>query len=139
MPVFNNPQSNITKNLTALEKQLGVDLKINKDGDLEISNLKDFKLVAGGANAAQALRIKHEVEPGGLPYHPEIGVDLQIGAKTKDAFVIKTQLLGSILKDPRFDQADINVRVLGNVTVVDERVRIKGTNRAVPLQFAVTQ
>lgn len=127
----------ITKNLTESEKQLGVDLKINKDGDLELNNLGDFKLVAGGSNAAQAVVIKLNVEPGGLVYHPSIGTDLQIGEKTKDAFTIKTQIIKSLSQDPRFENVDVKIQISGDVVFVSVRLTIKNTGIQVPFQFVV--
>lgn len=139
MGILRNKQYNITKGLSQTEKDLGVDLKINSDGDLEISNLKDLKLVAGAQNAAQALRLKLEVNQGSLPFHPTIGTNLQIGEKTKDAFAIKTSLLSSILADPRFESARVNVSVLGAIYVLDIFVRIRNTDNEVPVQLALVE
>lgn len=125
----------ITKNLTEAEKQLGVDLKLNKDGDLELNNLNDFKLIAGGANAAQAATIKLNIEPGGLVYHPGIGTDLRIGDKTKDAFLIKTQVIKSLSQDPRFENVDAKVQVNGDAIFVTVRLTIANTGIEVPFQF----
>lgn len=127
----------LTRHLTEAEKQLGVDLKLTNDGDLELNNLGDFKLVSGGANAAQAASIKLGVEPGGLVYHPNIGTDLQIGGKTKNAFLIKTQVIKSLSQDPRFENVDAKVTVIGDITVIDVRISLKNSGIQVPLQFVV--
>lgn len=137
MPILRGPENALTKGLSELEKSLGVDLKINKDGDLELNNLNDFKLVAGTQNAAQAVYLKLNIEPGGLVYHPELGTSLQIGEKTKNAIEIKAQILKSLSKDPRFDNVDAKVQVLGDVILVDLRVTLANTGIEVPLQFAV--
>jgi hypothetical protein len=137
--LIRNKEYNITKDLSEVEKNLGVDLKISQDGDLEISNLKDLKLIAGGQNAAQAVRLKLEIEPGGLVYHPEIGTNLRIGEKTLSAFEIKMQILNSLSTDPRFDKVFVNVSVFGGTIVVDMRVTLSNTGIEVPLQFAVTR
>jgi len=139
MGVLRNKQYNITKGFSQTEKDLGVDLKINADGDLEISNLKDLKLTAGASNAAQALRLKLEIEQGSLPLHPGIGANLQIGEKTKDAFLIKTSVLSSILVDSRFENARVNVSVLGGIYVLDIFVRIRDTDNEVPVQLALVE
>lgn len=135
MPIIDNIDSIVTKTLSEVERRLGVDLKLTADGDLEFNNLNDVKLIAGGANAAQAIRIKLEVEPGGLLFHPNIGTDLQVGEKTKDAFQIKVQILRSLSQDPRFDNVDANVTILGNTVFVDLLVSISGNNVTIPLQF----
>jgi hypothetical protein len=137
MSVIKNRQYNITKGMSQTEKDMGVDLEINADGDLKMSNLKDLKLVAGVNNAAQALRLKLEVEKGSLPYHPAIGTQLQIGEKTKDAFTIKTSVLNSILLDPRFASARVTVTVSGGIYILDIAVVLKNTDNEVPLQLAL--
>jgi len=136
MTILRGKDSFITKNLTELERNLGVDLKLTSDGDLELSNLNDIKLIAGAENAAQAVFIKLNVEPGSLLYHPEIGTDLQVGQKTKDAFMIKTQILRSISQDSRFDDVDSVVQVLGDVVLVDLKVSIANTGIGIPFQFS---
>lgn len=135
MPIISNVDSNITKNLSQAEKELGVDLKLTKDGDLEISNLKDFKLVAGGANAAQAIFINLGLEPKSLLQHPELGVSLGIGDKNKSAFEIKTQILRSLRKNPKFAEVEVNVTILGNTVVNEIRVRLINTDVTIPLKF----
>jgi hypothetical protein len=137
MAIIRNKEYSITKNLSHAEKELGVDLKLSPNGDIEISNLKDLKLVAGVENAAQALRLKLEIEKGSLPYHPNIGTSLQIGEKTKDAFAIKVSAISSILADPRFVNARVNVSVTGGVYILDLYVTLKGADFEVPLQLAL--
>lgn len=137
--LIRNKEYNITRGLSEAERSLGVDLKISEGGDLEMSNLKDFKLVAGGQNAAQAVRLKLEIEPGGLVYHPEIGTNLRIGEKSASAFEIKMQILNSLSTDERFENVTANVTVLGGTVVVDLRVTLKNTGLEIPLQFAVVR
>ena len=128
----------ITADLTEAEKQMGVDLKVNQDGDLQLNNLSDFELIAGGSNAAQAARLKLQIEPGGLVYHPSIGTDLQIGEKTKDAFAIKTQIIKSLSQDPRFERVSSSVTVRGNVIFVEVSLVLANTGVQVPFQFVAT-
>lgn len=133
--ILRGPDSSITKNLSELEKNLGVDLKLNQDGDLELNNLNDITVVAGIQNAAQAIFIRLSLEPGSLLYHPEIGTDLQVGEKTKNAFDIKVQVLKSITSDSRFSNVDATVQVLGSSILTDLRVSLANTGISVPLQF----
>lgn len=135
--IIKNKQYNITKDMSYTESELGVDLEIGPNGDLKMSNLRDFKLIAGASNAAQALRLKLEIERGSLLHHPTIGSNLQIGEKTKDAFLIKTSLLNSILQDPRFSSATVNVTVEGGVYILDISVKIKNIDQEVPIQLAL--
>lgn len=134
--ILRGPDTPITKHLSELEKSIGVDLKINQDGDLELNNLNDIKLVAGVENAAQAIFVKLNIEPGSLLYHPQLGTDLQVGNKTKNALDIKVQILKSLLSDERFDSVDAKVRVLGDVVLVELKVSLANTGIEVPLQFA---
>jgi len=133
------PESKITRNLTEVEKQIGVDLKLTPDNDLELNNTKDFALLAGGANAAQAVKIKLFVEPGGIQYHPEIGTDLNIGEKITSAFEIQAQIIRSLSKDPRFSNVQATVQVQGNTIFVDARVTLTNTGKQVLLQFTVVR
>lgn len=137
MAILKGPENSLTKNLTELEKNLGVDLKINNNGDLELNNLNDVKLIAGAYNAAQAVFLRLNLEPKSLMYHPDIGTDLRIGEKVKDAFTLKTQILNSLASDPRFDNVNVNVTILGDTIVVDLRVTLAETGLEVPFQFAV--
>ena len=137
MPTLLGPVTPITKNLTEAEKNIGVDLKLTSTGDLELSNLGDIKLIAGGANAAQAVKTRLLTEPGGLLFHPEIGTDLQIGEKVVSAFEIQTQIIKSLSQDPRFENVDATVQIDGNVVFVNLSVSIVDTGLTVPLQFSV--
>lgn len=137
MPVIRSAESPITKTLTEQERQLGVDLKLTNTNDLELNNLNDFKLIAGGANAAQAIKVRLGIEPRGLLFHPEIGTDLMIGEKTKDAFLIKTQIIQSLSQDQRFENVDASVTIQGGFVFADIRVALINTGLEVPLQFAV--
>jgi len=138
MPTITNIDSEITRNLSQTEKDLGVDLKLTNTGDLELNNVDDFVLIAGGANAAQAIKIQLAIEPGSLLYHPSLGTGLAVGSKVIDAFEIKTQILRSLSKDVRFEDVNAKVIVDGSAVLIDMVVRIKNTDQQVPLQFAVT-
>ena len=137
--ILRKPDSKITKDLTEVEKQLGVDLKLTQDGDLELSNLNDFKLTAGVQNAAQAVYLKLFIEPGGLLYHPEIGTDLQIGEKTSNALDIQAQIIRSLVKDTRFSDVRASVQIVDQTIFVDLFVTIANTGQEVPLKFAVVR
>lgn len=136
--ILRGPDTPITQGLSELEKNLGVDLKINQDGDLELNNVNDIDLVAGVQNAAQAVFIRLSLEIGSLLYHPELGTDLQVGGKTKDALSIKVQILRSITSDARFDNVNTTVKVIDDVVLTDLRVSLANTGLDVPLQFATT-
>jgi hypothetical protein len=137
MSVAPKPDSYLTKKLSSFEKNLGVDLKITVDGDLQLNNLSDLDLIVGVNNAAQALFLKMNIEPGGLIYHPQIGAGLLVGDKTRKAFDIKSQLVRSITSDSRFENVQVSVNIEGSTYIIDLVVTLAGTGIAVPLQFAV--
>jgi hypothetical protein len=137
MAILRNKEYPFTKDLSETEKALGVDLKLTKDGDLELNNFQDINLIKGVQNAAQALILKFNIEPGGLVYHPEIGTDLQIGTKVTSAFDIRFQLLRSILADERFSDANVSVTIDGNTIIIDGNVTLANTGIPVPLKFTV--
>lgn len=135
--VIVKPNSALTRNLTEVERQFGVDLKLTPEGDLELNNLNDFKLVYGVANVAQALVLKLFTEPGGLVFHPEIGTDLKIGEKTVSALEIQTQIIRSLSQDPRIENVRAKVQIDGQTVFVDIYVILANTGQEVPLKFAV--
>ncbi len=138
MPILRGPENPATRDLTEAEKQLGVDLRVDKDGDLVLNNLNDFELIAGGANAGQAVRLALQIEPGGLVYHPSKGTDLQIGEKTKDAFLLKSQIIKSIIQDARVEDVKVTVQVNGGTIFVQLFVGLVNTGLLIPLEFVIT-
>ncbi|NIT99517.1 MAG: hypothetical protein GWN01_00790 [Nitrosopumilaceae archaeon] len=137
MAVIKKPLTSLTKDLTEAERKLGVDLKLTADNDLELSNLGDIRLASAGQNAAQAIKIKLFTEVGSILLHPEIGTNLQIGEKTKNAFQIQTQIIRSLSRDERFENVNATVTVDGNTVFVDLTVSLSDTGIEVPLRFAV--
>lgn len=135
--ILRKPDNKITESLSEAEKSLGVDLKLTTEGDLELNNLNDFKLIAGGQNAAQAAILKLFIEPGGLLYHPQIGTNLQIGEKTTNAFELQAQIIRSLSQDPRFENVAATVSIDGSTIFVDLRITLSGSGVEVPLQFSV--
>lgn len=136
MPVLSKPVNDFTISQTQVERDLGVDLQLGEDGDLILGNNNDLQLVTGASNAAQAVRIRLGIQPGGLLYHPEIGVSLQIGSKTVSASRISNQIQSSIASDDRFENVRVRVQIQGSVVLVDLTVSIVDTGIEIPLQFA---
>jgi len=124
----------ITQNLTAAEKNLGVDLKLDKNFDLEFSNTGDFKLIAGGDNAGQAVIIKLTLEKGDVKYHTDIGVGLAVGEKMTNVDTVKDEITEAILKDLRFDQiTSLTVNINGSTIEMRIDLKIKGMEQPVPV------
>jgi hypothetical protein len=128
----------VTKNLTAAEKKLGVDLKINEDFDLVVSNIGDFELSSATENVAQALTLKLLYSSGDLKRHPEIGTDLQVGGKSPNIQLIANQIRSSMSTDPRVSSV-IYVEVIqeSNVLRLNIILSLVGLQQPVPLQIEV--
>lgn len=135
MTILNNKERNITKNLPHVEKILGVDIKLNKNNDLEVNNLQDFSAIAGVPNVAQATAIKLKTESNGNRYHPKIGVDYPIGEKSTNALGLRFDILRSLRQDGRFDDINVKVEVDGNTYLIIINLSLLGTEIQVPLQF----
>lgn len=135
MTILKNKERNITRSLPFAEKQLGVDLKLTGDNDLEMNNLQDFTLIAGVPNVAQATGVKLKTEANGNRYHANVGVDYPIGDKTVNAIGLRFDILRSLRQDTRFDDVQVKVEVDGNVYFININLTILGTQIDVPLQF----
>ena len=130
---------NITKTMVEAEKGLGVDIRINEDGDLAISNTKDLDLVAGMSNMAQASALKLGYESGSLKRHPGIGTDLQIGRKAATSLtIIREQILSSFQSDNRVESIPfIELIQEGGAYVINMLVKLKNVDQPVPIPLKV--
>lgn len=128
----------ISENLTATERNLGVDLKVNKDFDFILDNNNDFRLVASGANAAQAIIIKLALEKGSLKYHPSIGVGLNIGQKIRNGLDVRDDIISTILSDTRFENIkDLSLSIEGSTIKINLGVIVKYLSEPLPVTFLV--
>jgi len=138
---FNSKNFNFTRNLSELDKFLGIDLRLNLDShDLMITNSNDYSLVSGSENAAQALFIKLGLEKGSLKRYPEIGLGLQVGTKsrTRMAASFRTEIARSVLTDPRFvDIKDVYFEMIGGQVKFNLTPVIADMNLSVPLKLSV--
>lgn len=139
MTILKSKESVFTSNLSETERQLGIDIKLDKNNDLQLNNRGDLDLSIGSNNAGQALFLKLNIRPGGLVYHPAIGVDIPIGEKTRNAFEVRNQIIRSLKQDPRFENPQVRVTVRGNTIIIDLKVTLVRTNQEVPLNFVVVR
>jgi hypothetical protein len=137
LTILRNRELNISSNLSESEKQLGIDLQLNGDFDLQLNNLEDFEAVASYDNVAQALSIKLQTEPGENRYAPQIGISLPIGTKTTNALDLKLQIIRSLGQDPRLSDIDAFVQISGNIYFINIKAKILNRDINVPLQFAI--
>lgn len=125
-----------TENLSEVEKNLGVDLKITKDFDLELTNTGDLKLSVGAENAAQAIVLKLMLERGDLLKHPEIGVGVEPGKKFPGLSDIKTAVIQSLKQDPRFEDVK-NLIITRENSELRMKFEVKVKNVDVPVPVDV--
>lgn len=91
----------LTREMSELEKSLGVDLKVDTEMDMVLSSSGDFELIAGSDNMGQATVIKLSYEPGDVMLYPELGAGLIIGKKFPPIQDIKDRVTNSLLQDSR--------------------------------------
>ena len=128
------------------EKQVGIDLAVDTNGDLIFTSGGDLSLSYGLANAIQAANMKFVVERGTLNRHNTYGLTNVIGATNLDDSTIKAQLTSSIISafqaDARF--SNIHKIHISNITdnnasglLVQLVVRLAGTGTAIPISFTI--
>lgn len=125
----------MTSALTPQEKFLGIDLRVNQDFDLILSNSQDLQLSFGTYNALQAINIKLGLEKGSLRYHPGLGVSLDVGGKTPMvAQNLAISIKDTLLSDDRFeDVSNINVSRFNSTYAIELNVKVANYNSPVPL------
>lgn len=108
-----------TVRLNPVERKLGSDIKLNKEGDVVLSSKGDLQLIHGIENAKQALANKFRTPIGSLRPHPDYGVLQFAGRKFReDEFMlVEAELRRTTATDPRFDG-------LSNVQMTRERDKI---------------
>lgn len=136
--VFRNVDWEITRKLPESEKDLGVDIKVNQDKDLVVTNTHDFDLVSSRENVLQSVGTMLGVEQGGLKLHTKYGVELNIGEKNIfGATLIRQQIEKQLSQDSRIDpSSQVFSRVEGNKIFITLYLKIKNVGQLPPLQLA---
>jgi hypothetical protein len=136
LPIFRD--SPLLDDLTHFEKQMGIDLKMTLDGDLEITNTGDFAIVRGLDNAKQAIITKLIYAKGEIFEHPDIGVGLKVGSKNQDFSELRANLVDSLTSDPRFERlANLTLLREGNTLKVKFEIKFKNLDIPLPLELRV--
>ena len=128
-----------SRNLTAQERLMGIDISLTEDFDIAITNNGDVKLSTGFNNAIQALRLKLAIEKNQLKRHPEYGAGIPIGERYEySAEDIKEFLEGAVSNDPRFESLpDIVVDLSGPTVKLNLRVRVVEDGGIIPITFTL--
>ncbi len=130
-------ENNLNKDLNSVERNLGIDVKLNADFDFALSNRGDFDIVRGVENAAQAVILKLSIERTELLEHPTIGMGLLPGSKgpiTIGAF--KTSLIETLTSDSRFEAVEkLEVRRVGPEIRLNFLLKVKNVDTPVPVDL----
>jgi hypothetical protein len=138
--VKQNKIYNIQRNLNELERALGVDIRLNGDGDIAISNIGDASLIAGLDNIGQMLATKLLLELGSLKRHPEVGTSLGVGRKVTSNFLndLQTQIVNSLSQDPRVESVPfIQLKQDGGTTTINMLVQVAKIQQPVPIPLTL--
>lgn len=127
------------KNLPNDLKNMGVDLALNADDDLVISNSGDLSLIYGLANATQALNLKMKTKAGELVRDPSFGL-VEIAGTYKNSEISQVMMTwlveSTIAGDDRFDGIDgLGFNVVDSVVYINASIRLKGSSGSIPLTF----
>ena len=128
----------LTVNLSQVEKNLGVDLRVSEDFDLILTNSGDIEAVAGAVNMAQAILVRLQYEKGELLSNPEIGVGLIVGSKLLELNSIRSDIIRSLTQDSRVeDIQDFTISRDGPELRMRFTIKIKQVDQPIPLELAL--
>lgn len=147
IPSLNSPAeatatrpSSLQDRLSFAERIFKIDLKLDDNGrDLIVNPTADIGRAFGYDNALQALRTAVEVQQNELEQHPQFGLAVPIGGRNSDTPIttIKEIIQTTILTNPRFADAIVEVEINGSVS----RIRIDAEGAAgtgqLPVEFEV--
>ena len=138
--VKKNKGYEITKTMSESEKNMGVDLRINGDGDLAFTNSGDFDLLAGVENITQAIAVRLALERGGLKRHLRFGTGLQIGGKLRGNGLqdLREEILSSLGADPRIESIPFaELKREGNTVNINLILKLRQLEQPVPIPITL--
>lgn len=131
-------ENKLTKGMSELERNLGVDLKVDSNFDLVLSSSGDLEVVAGADNMAQGTILKLSYEPGDVMLYPSLGAGLTVGKKFPPLDDIKDRITNSLLQDPRVSKvADLSLLREGSGLYVQFNLFIKQVDIPVPVKIKI--
>jgi len=138
--VAKNIEYNITNGMQQAEKDLGVDIRLNEDGDLAISSTKDLDLIAGVPNITQAIVIKLLLEKMSLKRKPRIGTSLPLGTKLRANGLaeLRREILNSLGSDNRVESIPyIFLSQEGGTISINMLIKMKEIEQPIPLPLTL--
>lgn len=128
--------------LTELENQMGVDIKLDEDNDLVVNSNGDLDMIYGYDNAEQALRIKFFTPSGELKLHQWFGLTFPTGTKYQEYKLVRFLEMARrlVLSDSRFsDLKNTQVAVNGDIFAFSADVSIANTDNTTKFTALVKQ
>lgn len=133
-----NRETFVLQGLSELEKNLGVDLKLSTNYDLQLSNSNDLVLIKGIDNAIQSILLKLVLEKQEILDHPSIGVGLNIGSKAPSLIEVQTEIIRALSQDPRFERIDgLSITQENSVFRLQFEVKVKNVDIPVPVDLKI--
>lgn len=128
----------VYEGMTEQEKFFGIDLKLDENFDLTLTGNGDVGIVKGVDNVAQAIRVLLSIKKGDLLKHPQVGTQLQIGSKVPSLNDVRTEIVKSLVQDPRFENiANLELLNNNNVISISFSLKLKNVDRPVPVIIKV--
>jgi len=120
----------------------GVDLLLDDDGDLIVTEDGDCRYAVGLANIIQTAKIRLKVPKGSLKRHRGFGIPIRPGQSVADISV--SDLLVSVKNlfndDPSFEGVpNASVVIKGGATAINMSIAIRGQAQTIPLTFNLTK
>lgn len=126
----------INVDLDEIEKSYGIDIKLDKNFDIELDPTGDVKLVSSKQNVGQALLLKLFYEIGSLKRHPGIGTSLSIGEKSPNIKLVLSQIRQTLSADSRVDSVlHSSLYQENNAILIDLVLRLVGSDQ--PVRFPI--
>ena len=131
-------ENKLLKDLSEVEKSLGVDFKIDSNFDLIIGSSGDLELVAGTDNLAQGTILKLSYDPGEVMLYPELGAGTTPGRKFPPLDELKDRVVNSLLQDARISKvSDISLVRSGSELDLSFNLFVKQIDLPIPIVIKV--
>lgn len=128
----------LTTGMSALERSLGCDLKVNGDFDLQLTSSGDLEITAGAENMGQAVVLKLAYEPGELILYPQIGAGVVPGKKFPSLVDIKDGVVNTLLQDNRVQGVEnLGLRRDGSALFLTFDLKIKQVDLPIPVSIKI--
>lgn len=127
--------------LASAEKVFKVDMALDalNAQDLSVGANGDIQFAFGYTNAVQALRLALEVQRGELDEHVNYGLAVPVGSRNSDLDMdqVESAIQASIVNDPRFVNAEVQVGVDGSKFQIAVTAQGASGTGQIPVNFEI--